>query len=64
MTVTETPDTVAPSVDWEIGWQELHTDEPARRSGPDPLVVAAAAAVIGVLVAKVIDWRAHAHPRG
>lgn len=63
MTVTETEETVAPSVDWEFGWEELH-DEPARRDGPGPLVVAAAAAAIGVLVAKVIDWRAHAHPRG
>jgi len=64
MGVTEVAETVAPSVDWEIGWQELTRDEQARRSGPDPLVVAAAAAVVGVLLAKVIDWRAHAHPRG
>ena len=64
MGVTEVAETVAPSVDREIGWQELTRDEPARRSGPDPLVVAAAAAVVGVLLAKVIDWRAHAHPRG
>ena len=63
MTVTETAETVAPTVDWEFGWEELQ-DKPARREGPDPLVVAAAAAAIGVLVAKVIDWRAHAHPRG
>jgi hypothetical protein len=31
--------------------------------GPNALVVAAAAFAIGVLVAKVVDWRGHAHPR-
>jgi hypothetical protein len=64
MTATEVAEAVAPTVDWEIGWTELRRDEPVRPTGPDPLVVAAAAAAIGVLLAKVIDWRAHAHPRG
>jgi hypothetical protein len=52
-------------VDWEIGWQELRP-EPERPQPReiDPLLVAAAAIVLGILVAKVIDWRAHAHPRG
>jgi len=31
--------------------------------GPNPLVIAAAALVAGVVVAKVVDWRGHAHPR-
>ena len=31
--------------------------------GPNPLVIAAAALVAGVFVAKVVDWRGHAHPR-
>jgi hypothetical protein len=36
-----------------------------RRSGkrPPPLVVVGAALVAGVLLAKVLDWRGHAHPR-
>ena len=34
-----------------------------RRGGPNPVVVLGAAFVIGILVAKVIDWRGHAHPR-
>jgi hypothetical protein len=31
--------------------------------GPAPLVVVGAALVAGVLLAKVLDWRGHAHPR-
>jgi hypothetical protein len=34
-----------------------------RGSGPNPIVVAAAAFVVGVFVAKLVDWRGHAHPR-
>jgi hypothetical protein len=36
----------------------------ASGGGPKALVVVGAAFVVGVLVAKVIDWRGHAHPRG
>jgi hypothetical protein len=31
--------------------------------GPNPWVVAGACFVAGVVLAKVIDWRGHAHPR-
>lgn len=34
------------------------------RSGPSPLLVIGAALVTGVVLAKVLDWRGHAHPRG
>jgi hypothetical protein len=34
-----------------------------RGGGPSPLVVVGAALVAGIVVAKVIDWRGHAHPR-
>jgi hypothetical protein len=36
-----------------------------KRGGksPAPLVVVGAALVAGVLLAKVLDWRGHAHPR-
>ena len=33
------------------------------RKGPPPVVVVGAALVAGVLLAKVLDWRGHAHPR-
>jgi hypothetical protein len=36
----------------------------AKRSGGlNPFVVAGAAFVAGIALAKVIDWRSHAHPR-
>jgi hypothetical protein len=34
-----------------------------KSGGPNPIVIAAAAFAVGVLVAKMIDWRGHAHPR-
>jgi hypothetical protein len=39
---------------------------PKRERGPggiNPLVVVGAAFVAGVVLAKLIDWRGHAHPR-
>jgi hypothetical protein len=34
-----------------------------RAGGPNPFVVVGAALAAGVLLAKWIDWRGHAHPR-
>jgi hypothetical protein len=31
--------------------------------GPSPFIVIGAAFAVGILLAKVIDWRGHAHPR-
>ena len=31
--------------------------------GPAPVVIVGAALVAGVILAKVLDWRGHAHPR-
>lgn len=36
---------------------------PGSGSGPSPFLVVAAAFAVGVVVAKLIDWRSHAHPR-
>ena len=33
------------------------------KKGPNPFVVAGAALAAGLVLAKVIDWRGHAHPR-
>ncbi len=33
------------------------------RGGPNPWVVLGAAFALGIGIAKVIDWRGHAHPR-
>ncbi|MBA2476176.1 MAG: hypothetical protein H0V40_09520 [Actinobacteria bacterium] len=32
-------------------------------AGPNPFAVVGAALVLGILLAKMIDWRGHAHPR-
>ena len=31
--------------------------------GPNPFIVIGVALVAGVLLAKIVDWRGHAHPR-
>jgi hypothetical protein len=31
--------------------------------GPNPLVIVGAALIAGIVLAKLIDWRGHAHPR-
>lgn len=36
----------------------------AGSGGPNPFVVVGAALALGVFLAKVLDWRSHAHPRG
>jgi len=36
---------------------------PQKQRGPNPFVVAGAAFGAGTLLAKLIDWRGHAHPR-
>jgi hypothetical protein len=33
------------------------------RRGPSPLLVIGAALAAGIVLAKVLDWRGHAHPR-
>ena len=38
-------------------------DRAKASSGPNPFLVAGAAFGVGTLVAKLIDWRGHAHPR-
>lgn len=37
---------------------------PKRKGvGPNPFLIVGAALVAGIVLAKVIDWRGHAHPR-
>jgi hypothetical protein len=53
-----TPGVVAPS-----GPQLGKRAKPEGKAGPSPFVVVGAAFAVGILVAKLIDWRGHAHPR-
>ena len=34
-----------------------------KGNGPNPFVIAGVALVAGIFVAKLVDWRGHAHPR-
>jgi hypothetical protein len=43
--------------------KKASTDSGRRRKGPNPFLVAGIALATGIAVAKVIDWRSHAHPR-
>jgi hypothetical protein len=31
--------------------------------GPNPLLIVGGALLLGIVLAKVVDWRGHAHPR-
>jgi len=37
--------------------------KPGRKGGPSPFVVIGAAFAAGIMLAKIVDWRGHAHPR-
>jgi hypothetical protein len=47
--------------------QARRPDKPKKKrgngGGPSPLLVVGAAFAAGILLAKVVDWRGHAHPR-
>ena len=36
---------------------------PGGGGGPPPLAIVGAAVVAGIVLAKLVDWRGHAHPR-
>jgi hypothetical protein len=38
-------------------------ERPAEGGGPNPFLVIGAALAVGILLARVVDWRGHAHPR-
>jgi hypothetical protein len=42
---------------------QLDPQPSGKAGGPNPFVVASAAFAAGTLLAKIIDWRSHAHPR-
>ena len=39
------------------------SEQKTSRRGPNPFLVAGAAFAAGTVLAKLIDWRGHAHPR-
>jgi hypothetical protein len=43
--------------------QQLATRPKPKSDGPNPLLIVGAALVAGIVIARIIDWRGHAHPR-
>ena len=37
--------------------------KPKRTKGPNPFLVLGVAFAAGIMIAKIVDWRGHAHPR-
>ena len=37
--------------------------KPKRAKGPNPFLVLGVALAAGIVIAKIVDWRGHAHPR-
>jgi hypothetical protein len=45
------------------GAAQLAPRPKAKRKGPSPWLVLGGSLIAGYFVAKVVDWRGHAHPR-
>jgi hypothetical protein len=45
------------------GIEASPADRPKKGRGPNPFLIAAAAFAVGVLAARIMDWRGDAHPR-
>jgi hypothetical protein len=46
------------------GIEPSPADRPKKKGGgPNPFLIAAAAFAVGVLAARIMDWRGDAHPR-
>jgi len=63
---TEAVDTVAGNGRLAASGLEPPAAPTSSGRGPSlaPLIVVGAAFVLGVVLAKVVSWRSHAHPRG
>ena len=59
----EAPPPAAPSEPKRASRPKRKRAKSGGGGGPAPLLVVGAALVAGVVLAKVIDWRGHAHPR-
>jgi len=54
--------TVAPSSP-QLGSRPKSKKKKGGGGGPSPLLIVGAALVAGIVLAKWVDWRGHAHPR-
>jgi hypothetical protein len=57
-------DTIERAADaWPASADAVAAPDESKRGGVNPFVVIGAAIALGVFLAKVLDWRSHAHPR-
>ena len=59
----ETPHEDRPSAPTAPQFERPKPPKAKRSGGPSPFLVIGAALAAGYVLAKVIDWRGHAHPR-
>jgi hypothetical protein len=47
----------------QLGARPVKKEKSAGGGGPSPFLVLGAALAAGIVLAKIVDWRGHAHPR-
>ncbi len=57
------PTPPAPSPPPQAGAEKPKKAKKRKNGGPSPILIVGAAFATGILLAKVVDWRGHAHPR-
>jgi hypothetical protein len=60
----EAPTDLHPGLGAVVARTGPQLDRPKKRGGPNPFLVVGIAFVAGIALAKALDWRGHAHPRG
>jgi hypothetical protein len=58
----EAPTNLQPGQDAVVPTGPQLGKRPKKRGGPNPFLVLGVAFAVGVVAAKLIDWRGHAHP--
>ena len=57
------PTPPAPSPPPQARPEKPKKEKKRKNSGPSPILIVGAAFATGILLAKLVDWRGHAHPR-
>ena len=57
------PTPPAPSAPPQARAEKPKKEKKRKNGGPSPILIVGAAFATGILLAKVVDWRGHAHPR-
>ncbi len=57
------PTPPAPSPPPQARPEKPKKEKKRKNGGPSPILIVGAAFATGILLAKLVDWRGHAHPR-